>query len=384
VATNTTSNKSGAHSAGSGQASTMAELMAKQGQGVQVLQKGATVEGTIKKLTAQEILMDIGGKGDALVIEYDKQNLENLLSTLHVGDKVSASVISPESEEGFPVLSLRRMLSDAIFNQFEKLAASDEPFEITITESSRGGYMGTTEQGVKGFLPTSQVTDEDPSTGSGQGNLMGKKIMVKIIEADRAKKRVVFSQKALSFLTNADEIKKLFKNGDKVKADVANVTPYGLFVVMTADKAASAKGSGEPRKVEGFVHISEVSYDRVENLSSLFKSGDKIEAEVVEIDTSNKRVNLSIKRGAKDTFADVETKYKVEDKVKGEITDVRSRGVTVKLGEGVNGFIPADKIGSGTTYGKGQNVDATVVEFDKKRRMVVLSPILKAVPIGYR
>lgn len=344
----------------------MAELMAKQSQGVQVLQKGATVEGTIKKLTPQEILMDIGGKGDALVIEYDKQNLENLLSTLKVGDRVSASVISPESEEGFPVLSLRRMLSDAIFNQFEKLAASDEPFEITITESSRGGYMGTTEQGVKGFLPTSQVTDTE--------NLMGKKIMVKIIEADRAKKRVVFSQKALSFLTNADEIKKLFNTGAKVAADVANVTPYGLFVVMTAGD----------KKVEGFVHISEVSYDRVENLASLFKSGDKIEAEVVEIDTSNKRVNLSIKRGAKDTFADVETKYKVEDKVKGEVTDIRSRGVTVKLEEGINGFIPSDKMGSGTTFEKGQSVSATVVEFDKKRRMVVLSPILKAVPIGYR
>src|SRR3990167_9275836 len=156
----------------------MAELMARQGS-VQVLQKGQQVSGTIKKLTPQEILLDIGYKSDALVIEYDKGNLENLLSILKVGDKVSASVISAESEEGFPVVSLRRMLDDALFANFEKMSSSDEPFEITITESSRGGYMGETAQGVKGFLPTSQVMGDDPSThsaGSGQGNLLGKRI----------------------------------------------------------------------------------------------------------------------------------------------------------------------------------------------------------------
>ena len=106
-------------------ASSMAELMAKQSQGVQVLQKGQTVTGIIKKLTPQEILMDIGAKGDALVIEFDRQNLENLLALLKVGDRVSATVISAESEEGFPVLSLRRTLDDIIFEKFSKLSWND-------------------------------------------------------------------------------------------------------------------------------------------------------------------------------------------------------------------------------------------------------------------
>ena len=88
-------------------ANSMAELMARQTSQFQPLKRGDIVTGTVKKLTPREILLDIGYKSDALVIEYDKQNLENLLSLLKVGDTVKASVISPESEEGFPVLSLR-------------------------------------------------------------------------------------------------------------------------------------------------------------------------------------------------------------------------------------------------------------------------------------
>lgn len=367
----------------------MAELMARSGSSVQVLQKGQTVTGTIKKLTPQEILMDIGAKGDALVIEYDKQNLDNLLAMLKVGDRVTATVISPESEEGFPVLSLRRVLSDAIFSKFEELEKSDKPFEVTVTEVSRGGYMAQTDEGIKGFLPSSQVI-EDTSAGSVSspqgsfvhGDLVGKHIQVKIIEVDRAKKRVVFSQKALSYLTNLDELKKLFATGDKVEAVVVNSTPYGLFVVIEAKNKEGASPE-QAKRVEGFIHISEVSYERIENLTSKYKAGDKVEAVVSEIDSSNKRINLSIKKGQKDTFAEVESKYKKEDKVKGEITDVKSRGVTVKIEAGINGFIPADKI-SNTTYEVGKQVEAEVTEFDKKRRVIILSPILKAVPIGYR
>ena len=344
----------------------MAELMAKQGQNLQVLQKGQTVEGTIKKLTPSEILMDIGAKGDALVIEYDRQNLENLLSFLKVGDSVKATVISPESEEGFPVVSLRRMLDDVIFSKFEDLEKNDEPFEVHIMETTRGGYFGETSEGIRGFLPSSQVM--------GGEDLTGKTIKVKIIEADRSKKRVVFSQKALSYVTNTDEIKKLIKTGDSVEANIVNITPYGLFVDIDRDG----------KKIEGFIHISEVSYDRVENLSSQFKSGDRISAQIVEIDSVNKRVNLSIKRTQADTFTDVEQKYKKEEKIRGTVAEVRQRGITLKIKEGINGFIAADKIPSGTTYEVGQVVEAEVVDYDKRRRVILLSPILKAVPIGYR
>lgn len=340
--------------------------MSRAGSNVQILKKGQLVEGTIKKLTPQEILMDIGAKGDALVIEFDRQNLENLLALLKVGDRVTASVISPESEEGFPVVSLRRMLDDALFKKFDDLVQADKSFEVQIMEATRGGYSAQTPEGIRGFLPSSQVI--------GSEDLVGKKIQTKILEADRAKKRVVFSQKALSYVMDIDALRKLFKPGDAVTAEVATAAPYGLFVILEKDG----------RRAEGFVHISEISHDRVENLGSKFKTGEKITAQVIEVDSMNRRVNLSIKRTLKDEFLKIGEKYKIEDKIKGKVKDVKSRGITIGIAEGISGFIPADKVPTGVTYEVGQEVNAEIVDFDSRHRVIVLSPILKAVPIGYR
>ena len=370
-------NTSSASEKSPGKATSMAELMAKQGSNLQILQKGQAVLGTIKKLTPQEILMDIGAKGDALVIEFDKQNLENLLSNLKVGDRVTATVISPESEEGFPVVSLRRTLDDIIFKKFENLANADEAFEVEIAEATRGGYFALTPEGVRGFLPSSQVL-------SGETLNSGAKIKVKILEYDRSKKRVVFSQKATAYLTNVDSIKSLVAQGEVVEAQITEVVPYGLFVVIERGGPRLRDGELVDTRVEGFVHISEVSHERVENLGASFKAGDKIKAQVMEIDAVNRRVNLSIKKTKIDVFASVREKYKVEDKVSGTVSDVKPRGVTLSLGGEVNGFIPSDKIPNETTYEVGQSVSCEVVDFDDRRRRLILSPVLKAIPIGYR
>jgi len=343
----------------------MADLMAKNKDAFTTLTKGQIIEGTVKKLTPQEILLDIGAKGDALVIEFDKQNLDNLLSMLKVGQKVKASVISPESEEGFPVVSLRGMLNNIIYSRFEDLTNSDTALKVLITDSTRGGYFAQTEEGTKGFLPNSQVVDSK--------NIIGKTIDVKIIEFDKNQKRVIFSQKALIFVMDPEELKKLVKKDDEVAGEVASITPYGLYLSVKLGK----------NTVEGFIHISEISYERINNLEGLFEVGDKVKAQVIEVDTDNRRVNLSIKRQEKDKFADIRNKYKLEDKIKGKVKDVRTRGVIVDLGEGISGFIPADSL-SQKEYKKDDELSAEVTGFDDKRRFVLLSPVLKTVPVGYR
>ena len=369
----------------------MAQLMAKVGSDLQVLQKGQTVTGIIKKLTPQEILMDIGAKGDALVIEFDRQNLENLLALLKVGDRVSATVISAESEEGFPVVSLRRTLDDIIFEKFSKLSKLEEALEIEVIDATRGGYFAQTSEGVRGFLPLSQVIDES-------GSLTGKKIQVKLLEVDRSKKRVVFSQKALTYILDPDEIRKLIKRDDVVEGEITGITPYSLFLSIRTKKDAKSLPAGRqvegsrPELVEGFIHISEISYERIDNLESQFKKGDKIRAQVIEVDASNRRVNLSIKRTKKDTFLEAKVKYKPEDKVRGAVIKVSSRGIMIALEEGILGLIPQDKIphfteasrGKPAGYNVGDIINCEVVEIDQRRRVIILSPILKAVPIGYR
>jgi len=359
-------------------ASSMAELMAKVGSNLQILQKGQTVTGTIKKLTPQEILMDIGAKGDALVIEYDKQNLENLLSYLKVGDVVRATIISAESEEGFPVVSLRRTLDDIIFEKLSKLEKQEEALEIEVGDLTRGGYFVQTTDGIRGFLPTSQISG---TTSDDLSVLTGKKIQAKIFEVDRSKKKVVFSQKALNYILNPDEIRKHVARDDVVEGEITGITPYGLFISVKTKK--DAKGLPAGRQVEGFIHISEISYERIDNLDS-FKKGDKVRAQVIEVDASNRRISLSIKRTKKDTFLEAKVKYKEETKVKGTVSRVSSRGIILALEEGILGLIPSDKIPADKTYKMGEVVNAEVVGVDERRRVIILSPILKAVPIGYR
>lgn len=344
----------------------MAELMAKQSGAFQVLQKGQEIEGTVKKLTPKEILLDIGAKGDALVIEYDRNNLDQLLAMLKLGDRVKASVISTESEEGFPVVSLRRMLGQKTFGELENTYKNDEILEITIDGPTRGGYFASSKNGIKGFLPSSQVVSAE--------SLTGQKIEAKIIEFDKAKKRVIFSQKATQYETKLEELQKLFPKGEKVKGVVSQLLPYGFFI--------EAEKNG--KKAEGFVHISEISHDRVENISELYKKGDSVEVAVLDIDAENKRVSLSVKQLSGDAFKEAVEKYKKDTEVKGTVTDVKSRGVTLELEKGVKGFISADSIPAGTEYNKGESVTATVIDIDTRKRIVVLTPVVTKAFVGYR
>ena len=348
-----------------GNASSMAELMARQSSQFHSLKRGDNVKGTVKKLTPKEILLDIGYKSDALVIEYDKQNMENLLGLLKVGDTVTASVISPESEEGFPVLSLRRMLEEKVYGALEGVFKADTTLKAYVLEVTRGGYFIETKEGIKGFLPNSQLLDARLM----QGDLVD----VKVIEFDREKKRVIVSQKATHYLMNISEIEKEVKRDTVVKALVTLVTPYGIYLEVSPREGVL---------IEGFIHISEVSHQRVEGLEGKFKIGQTLETQIIGVD--NKRVNLSLKRLEKDNFEDVKKKYKKEDTLTATVVDVKSKGITLQVEENVTAFISSSKIPTDKEYKKDDKVEVEVTDFDDKKRLILVSPVLKTKVIGYR
>ena len=346
-------------------AKSMAELMKKHGDFIKPLQKGDRVKGKVIKLTPQEILLDIGYKSHALVIEYDKQKLDALLSILKVGDEVTAGVISPESEEGFPVLSLRRMLDEKVYGKLDDLYKDQKAFKITILDTTRGGYFVTTDDGIRGFLPNSQVTTEKINPND--------RIEVQMIEFDRDKKRVIFSEKAIKYQTNVENLRKLIKPNEKVKAHVTTVTPYGIYVEFEK----------EGNLIEGFIHISEISSERVEGIMDKYKTGEIIEANVIEIDSSNSRVNLSLKAIAAGEFEAIKAKYPLEKNVKGKVEKTSNRGVEILFAD-AKGFIQSTKIPSGTTLEVGSEIEGEVVGYDDRNKRILLSPVLKTKFIGYR
>lgn len=346
-------------------ASTMAELMAKHQSSLKSYRKGDTAQGIITKLTSGEILVDIGAKTEAVVLEKDKDLLRSLLSTLKTGDSVNVSVLNPESDLGNPVVSLRRFMDERVWGKLENQKAEKTILEILITDITKGGFLVSTDEGLSGFLPNSQtILNDNPQS------FVGKKIKALVLELNRELHKIIFSQKAAFGDEDFKIVSDSVKPGEIVDALVSSNTPFGIFVSVG--------------KLEGFIHLSELSWEKTETAENYFKIGEKIQAQVLGIDKDAKRVNLSIKRMTKDPFEDTAKQYSLDKKVRGVIKQISSLGITVDLGDSLEGLIKKDKIPPSSTYSAGDEIEATVSEIDIKRHRIILSPVLKEKPIGYR
>lgn len=363
-----------------GGATTMAELMAKQKNTLVTLKKGESLKAKITKLTPSEMYVDAGAKTEALVLEKDKRILRTILSMFKVGDTVEVSVLNPESDSGQPVVSMRRYLGNLAWTKLEELQKSKEQIEVTVTESTKAGYLVTTDFGIAGFLPQSHT-----SFAQQHEVALGMRLKASVLELNRKDNKIIFSQKTAISDDDFAAAMKQMKVGQTVDVTVANVTPFGLFVTLPFKKAKSDES------LEGFIHVSEIAWEKVEDLTAEYASGQKIQAVVNRFDTDTRRINLSVKRLTKDPFEALIEKYPVDKKVTGVVIKLDDSGVTIELDpstgsgqEKVEGQIKKDKIPPTTQYTVGQSITATVSEHDKKRHKISLVPVLLEKPIGYR
>jgi small subunit ribosomal protein S1 len=348
----------------------MAELLATHKTNFVNVSKGQVLSGIVTKLTSGEILVDIGAKTEAVVMEKDKRILKSLLSSLKLGDKVTVAVLNPESDYGSPVVSLRRFNDDRVWVKLEDLKKNKEQVNVIVGELTRGGFLVTTKDGISGFLPNSQTTFLQNAQ-----ELVGKEIKASVIELSRPLRKVIFSQKATVAAEDFEKATKSLKAGQEVEATISNVAPFGIFLLIElSDKSV----------VEGFVHISEISWEKLATIPESYKAGEKIKAQIIGFDRESKRVNLSIKALTVDPFADKLKSYAADQRVSGSVSKVLSSGVLVNLEKGIEGFIKKEKIPPTVSYSEGSQVTATVVEVDSKRHRVILVPVLTEKPIGYR
>jgi len=352
-----------------GQASSMAELMAKAKTPPRAFKKGEIIEGTITKLTSVEILVDIGAKTEAVVLEKDKTLLRNLLQKLKVGDKITVSVLNPESDMGYPVVSLRRFMENRVWEKIEKLVNGKADLEITITGITKGGFLARSDDDISGFLPNSQtVFVEEPES------LVGSRIKAIILEAQRDTHKIIFSQKEAVNESDFEKIAASIKAGQTVKATITNIAPFGLFVSIPSGDSF----------LEGLIHVSEVSWDKIDDLSKHFKPRDIVDAQIIDIDIREKRINLSIKRLTKDPFEEMTKEYSMDKKFSLPILKISDTGITLDLGNEITGIVKKEKLPPGFEAKEGETIEVIVSGVDKRRRRVEFVPVLKAKPIGYR
>lgn len=311
------------------------------------LSKGDVVEGTIMDIRPGSIVVDVGYKSEGIVAGKELKSEIVDITKLEVGQKLLVYVVKPEDDEGRLVLSIRRTQQAGIWISLIKAKEENEIVEVTVIESNNGGLICELGGGIRGFIPTSQLDptrvyssgtrevgqDVSDKVNKKLASLVGENIKTRIIELDKEKNRIILSEKMLTQTRDAEQREKTLKSlqeGAVLKGEVSGVTPYGIFV--------NAQG------LEGLVHLSELSWDKIDNVESMYQVGDKVDVMVIGITDGGKRVAYSVKRLQEDPWMSAISKYKVGDVVTGEVQRVADYGAFVRIGKGLNGLVHISEI----------------------------------------
>lgn len=351
---------------------TMEELLALEKDKIRGLRRGEIVEGVVTDITPKSVFIDIGAKTDGVVLGKELERAKDYISNLKRGDKVKAYVGSTENEKGQILLSLRQAAIDFAWEAYEQMLKSGEVTEVRGREMNKGGLIVDALYGLQGFVPGSQI-------GSGwQGKLeqlINKKFPVKVIEVNREQNRLVFSEKLISDAEKIEAVAKAIKKlqlDDVFEAVITQVAPFGLFVKIQVDGEA----------VEGLVHISEVSWQKVEDLSKMYKPEDQVKVKVISLEDG--RVQFSIKQLLPDPWNELEVKYPVDSKLQGKVVRLTSFGALVEIEPGIEGLVHISKIPPEQVINEGDKIDVYIESVDRKNRRISLGLVLSQKPIGYK
>lgn len=352
---------------------TMEELLSATGYNIPTLRRGQEVQGKVISVSPSEILVDVGGKSEGIVAGREFMAARDIIENLQVGDSLDATVIYPENDSGQVVLSLRKLSGDRRWAELEEKRTNDEDIEVVALEVNRGGVI-CEYFGVRGFLPSSQLMHSPSKTT----DLIGKTLNARVIEVDRNSNRLILSQKIFG-KKDLEELQKLLSKvnvGDKSEGVVTAILPFGIFVEIEIGK--------EDKKLEGLVHISEISWEKVDDPAKLFSVGDKVDVVVIAKEEETGRLNLSLKQLEKDPFEDASANYTQDQIVKGKVARVTPYGVFVSLDGGIEGLMHISKIPPSLSFEIGQATECTVESVDTAARRISLVPVVTEKPILYR
>jgi small subunit ribosomal protein S1 len=302
---------------------TMDELLAQSE--TKHLKNGDMVEGVVTSVKKHEVWVDMGANGIGVIFrrEVGTNNLEE-------GQSISASVVDPELDEGYALLSMKRAVKDRGWGELQRVFDSQEIVEVMPYDANRGGLLIELE-GIRGFLPVSQLSAEHyPRVSDSDkdeiltkiNSLVGKSLRVRILDVSRKDNKLIFSEKEAVRDDMASRLAEL-KVGDVVEGVVTGVIDFGAFVNVDG--------------IEGLVHISEISWERVEDPRKYIKPGEKIKAKIIAIDKD--RLSLSIKQMSDDPWLSEVKEFKKGDLVEGKITRITPFGAFVQLSPAVEALV---------------------------------------------
>lgn len=351
---------------------TMSELFELMGDKLLPISQGDVMEVTVVSASRDHIVVDVAGLATGII--PDKE-LGAQATKLKPGDKVRAYVLSVENDNGYVILSLKRAEREEIWRSLEQRNTHEEIINVKIVQANKGGLVAEYNS-IQGFIPVSQLSVKNyPRVGGDKlkirkklTEMIGTELPVKIINYDKSSNKIIFSEKA-AVESDLEEKAQQFEIGQRVKGKITGIVDFGLFVDI-----------GD---IEGLIHISQVSWQRVSNLREHFQVGQEIEAEVVNIDGG--RVSLSMKKLQPDPWQTETKKLKIGSKLKGLVTQVTPYGAFVKLSDNLEGLfhvsqmIPSNtdksedvKINPSDIIQEGKSYDFEIISVEPELRKISL------------
>jgi small subunit ribosomal protein S1 len=358
---------------------TMEELLAEQSEDIKSFKHGDVVEGNVVRIDKDEILVDIGAKSEGVVSnrELYGRHAESQ-PQLNIGDTVLVYVLQPESPEGHAVLSLRRAGLERKWRSMQEQFEAGVIIEAPVIDHNKGGLI--VDCGIRGFVPISQIVDFPRRPQNDQPRdaaqeiaeklqpFVGRKLRLKILEVNRKANRLILSEKVALYEERREKRDELFSSlqvGQKVSGTVRSIAPFGVFIDLGG--------------IDGLVHKSELSWNKVNNPEAGYKVGDEVEAEVIDINHERGRISLSIRRLQPDPWHSTVADFKVGDIIDGTVTKLVNFGAFVRVRDGLEGLIHISELSHqrvahpGDVVHEGQTLKLRIISLDSERHRLGLS-----------
>jgi small subunit ribosomal protein S1 len=326
--------------------------------------EGDIIRGRVLKVLGSEVVIDIGYKSEGVLPVHEVTGYDGKI-TVKPGDELDVFIERLENNSGYIALSREKAERMLVWDRIEAAFKADEPISGRVVERVKGG-LAVDVGGVKAFLPGSLI---DTKPVKNLDALRGHEYKFKIVSFDKKRNNIVLSRRAIveveQAAAKADTFSRL-QEGQHTHGAVKNITDYGVFVDLGG--------------VDGLLHITDVSWGRVNHPSEYFNVGDEIEVVVLKFDPAAERVSLGYKQKSQDPWTDVVQRYPLGSKVHGRVVSLTDYGAFIELEEGVEGLIHVSEMSwtkkvrnPSKLLAMGAEVDAVVTDVNVANRRISLS-----------
>jgi small subunit ribosomal protein S1 len=352
----------------------MASLLEKEGLGIDFPSQGEIRNGTIASISQGQILVSVGTKSEGVISGKEFEAIPSTeLSTLSVGQEIPVYVVNPEDSNGTLVLSYVRAREEKGWQEAEDMLASKGSFHSKIIGFNKGGLivpLGT----LRGFVPASQIALSRRANISGDtpeqkwSKMVGMEVDVCVIEVDRERRRLILSERAASTETREtlkERVIDELKEGEIRAGHVTSLADFGAFVNING--------------ADGLVHLSEISWDRIQHPGEVLKVGQEIKVKVISIDRDKKRIGLSIRQLQDDPWSNQAATFTVGQLVQGKITRLTKFGAFAQLEGDIEGLIHISELSEKRiehpkeVLKEGETVTLRVIKIDPANHRIGLS-----------